>query len=74
MLNMTPRMGFPGSSMVKNPHGKAEDVDVIPGLGRYLGEGSGNPFQHSCLGNLIDRGAWQAIALEVTKSWSRLSN
>ena len=65
-LNWT-GMGFPGSSMVKNPHGKAEDVDVIPGLGRYLGEGSGNPFQHSCLGNPMNRGAWQATVLGVVR-------
>ena len=25
------------------------------------GEGNGNPLQYSCLGNLMDRGAWQAI-------------
>ena len=66
-------MGFLGSSMVKNPHGNAEDKASIPGLGRYLGEWSGNPLQYSCLGNLIDRGAWQAIVLGVTKSWSQLA-
>ena len=32
----------------------------IPGLGRAPGEGSGNPLQYSCLGNHMDRGAWQA--------------
>ena len=30
----------------------------IPGLGRYLGEGNGNPLQYSCLENPMDRGAW----------------
>ena len=29
---------------------------LIPGLGRFPGEGNGNPFQYSCLGNLMDRG------------------
>ena len=29
------------------------------------GEGSGNPCQYSCLGNLMDREAWQATAHEV---------
>ena len=33
----------------------------IPGSGRSPGEGSGNPLQYSCLGNPMDRGAWQAI-------------
>ena len=36
--------------MVKNlPN--AGDVGLIPGLGRYSGEGNGNPLQSSCLGN-----------------------
>ena len=30
-------------------------------------EGNGNPLQYSCLGNLIDRGAWQAIVHGVTR-------
>ena len=42
--------GFPAGSMVKNlPN--AGDVGSIPGLGRYSGEGNGNPLQSSCLGN-----------------------
>ena len=28
----------------------------------------GNPLQFSCLENSMDRGAWQAIVHEVTKS------
>ena len=34
------------------------DLGSIPGLGRTLGEGNGNPLQYSCLENSIDRGAW----------------
>ena len=30
-------------------------------LGRSAGEGNGNPLQDSCLGNAMDREAWQAI-------------
>ena len=33
---------------------------MIPGLGRCIGGGNGNPFQYSCLGNSMDRGAWRA--------------
>ena len=33
----------------------------IPGSGRSPGKGNGNPLQYSCLGNLMDSGAWQAI-------------
>ena len=32
----------------------------IPGSGTSHGGGPGNPLQHSCLGNPVDRGAWWA--------------
>ena len=37
-------MGFCGGSVVKNPPHYAEDLSSIPGLGRSLGEGNGNPL------------------------------
>ena len=40
--------------------------------GYCIGGGHGNPFQHSCLENLMDRGAWWAIVHRVAKSWTRL--
>ena len=40
---------------------------LIPGSGRSPGGGNGNPFQYSCLGNPMDRGAWQAIVHWVIK-------
>ena len=49
--------------MVQNPPASAEDsrdTGLIPGSGRRPGEGHGNPFQYSCLGNPMDRGAWRA--------------
>ena len=55
-----PYGGFPGGSVLKNLPANAEDMGSIPGLGRSPGEGNGNPFQYSCLGNPMDRGAWQA--------------
>ena len=39
---------------------QAGDTDFIPGLGRSLGEGNGNPLQYSCLKNSMDKGACQA--------------
>ena len=39
----------------------------IPGWGRSPGGGNGNPLQYSCLGNPVDRGAWQATAYGVAK-------
>ena len=35
----------------------------IPGSGRSPGEGSGNPLQHSCLENPMDRGAWKVRSM-----------
>ena len=67
-------MGFPGRSVVKNPPANAGDVGSIPGLGRSPGEGNGNPVQYACLGNPMDRGAWQAIVHEGCKSQIRLSD
>ena len=40
----------------------------IPGLGRFPWGGHGNPLQHSCLENPMDRGAWQATVHRVAKS------
>ena len=57
----------PDGSVVKNPPARVRDVGSIPGLGRSHGEGNGNPFQYSCLGNPMDRRAWQAIVHGVTK-------
>ena len=47
--------------------GNAGDDGSIPGLGKSPGEGNGNPLQYSCLENLMDRGAWQAIVPAVAK-------
>ena len=58
-------MGFPGGSVVKNRPANAGDTGLIPGLGRSLGEGNGNPLQYSCLGNLTDEGDCQATACGV---------
>ena len=61
--------------VVKNPPantGDIRDAGSIPELGRSPGEGSGNSLQYFCLENPMDRGAWQATAHRVTKSWTRL--
>ena len=63
-------MHFPDDSVAKYPPDNAGDVSWIPGLERSLGEESGNPLQCSCLGNPMDRGAWQGPIHEVTKSWT----
>ena len=51
-------LDFPGGSDGKASAYNAGNLGSIPGLGRSPGEGNGNPFQYSCLGNPMDRGAW----------------
>ena len=48
------------AQLVKNP--PEGDLGSIPGSGRSPGLGSGNPLQYSCLGNPMDRGAWQGYS------------
>ena len=50
------------------------DLGSIPGLGRYPGEGNGNPLKYSCLKILMDGGAWLATVHGVTKTQTQLSN
>ena len=56
---------------VKNP---PADAGYVRDLGKILGQedspggGHGNPLQSSCLGNAMDRGAWQAIVQKVANS------
>ena len=45
----------------------------IPGSGRSLGGGNGNPLQYSCLDNPMGRGAWWATVHGIPKSRTRLS-
>ena len=52
----------------------AEDPGSVPGLGRSLGGGNGNPLQYSCLENPMDRGAWRATVHGVAKSQTQLSD
>ena len=66
--------GFPGGSDDKESACNAEDLGLVPGLGRSPGEGNGNPLQYSFLENPMDRGVWWATAHGVTKSRTRLSN
>ena len=51
-------MDFPGGSDGKASAYNVRDLGSIPGLGRFPGEGNGNPLQYSCLENPMDRGAW----------------
>ena len=63
--------------MVKNPPANQE-TGSIPGSGRSLGGGNGNPLQCSCLENPVDRGAWWAtahgVAKELDATWQLKNN
>ena len=48
--------------------GDIRDMGLIPGSGRSLGGGHGNPFQYSSLENSMDGGAWQATVRRVTQN------
>ena len=61
-------MCFPRGSVVKNLTDKAGEAGLIPGFERAPGKGNGSPFQYSCLGNPMDRGAWRATVHGVAKS------
>ena len=61
-------MGFPGGSDRKESACNAGDWGSIPGSGRSLGEGNGNPLQNSCLENPMDGGAWWAAVHVVAKN------
>ena len=61
--------GFLCGSAGKESACDAEDLDLIPGLGRSPGEGKVYPRQYSGLENSMD-----CIVHGVSKSWTRLSN
>ena len=65
--------GLLGGSAVKNPYVNAGDANSVPESGRSPGGGKGNWLKYSLLENSMDRGSWQDIVHEVTKSQTRLS-
>ena len=61
-------MGFPGGSDGKESAFNTGNLGLIPGSGRYPGEGNGNPLQYSGLENSVDRGTWWATVHGVAES------
>jgi len=66
-------LGLPGGSVVKNLPANAGNTGLIPGSGRSLGEGNGNPLQYSCLEksyglrNLVGYSPWGCKELDMTE-------
>ena len=54
--------------MVKNPPANVGDTGSIPGSERSPRGENGNPLQHSCLENSMDRGAWWATVYGAAES------
>ena len=50
-----------------------KDAGLIPGSGRFSGEGNGNPLQYPCLGNPKDRGGWRATVHGITRAGENLA-
>ena len=57
-------LGIPCGSAGKEFPCNVGDLDLIPGLGRSLGEGKGYPLQYSGLEN----------SMGLPKSWTQLSD
>ena len=67
-------LGFLDGSDGKDSACIVGDPGLIFGWGESPGEGNGNPLQDPCLGNPLDRGAWQATVSGVSKSWTQLGD
>ena len=65
--------GFSDYSVVKDLPANSGGMGQIHRSGRSPGEENGNPLQYSCLGNPIDREAWQATVHRVSKESDTIS-
>ena len=80
ILNMKPFLinidlsKFLGGSDIKESACNVGNSGSISVSGRSPGEGNGNPLQHSCLENSMDRGAGRATVHGIAKSRTRLSD
>ena len=59
-LNIKKLKSWQGGSVVKNLLAMQETWFRSLGWEDTLGRENGNPLQHCCLGNPMDRGAWRA--------------
>ena len=64
------------AQMIKNLPAMQEmwvgDVGLIPGFGRFPGEGNGYSLQYLCLENSMDRGTWWATVHGIANSQTQL--
>ena len=67
-------LDLPGGSDAEESASNAGDLNFIPGLGRFPGEGKGYPLQDSGLENSMDSGVWQVAVHGVAKTETQLSD
>ena len=60
-------LGLQSGASDKEP-GDAGDMGLIPGSGRFPGDGNGSPHQRSCLENTMDKTAWWATSMGLQES------
>ena len=71
---------FPGGSDCEESACNTEDPGSVPGSGRSLGEGNGNPLQDPCLGNfhgqrsLVGDSPWGHKELDMTEQLTHTHN
>ena len=63
----------PSGSHGKNPACNVGDLGSIPGSGRSLREGNGNPLQYSCLEKSHGQRSLAGYSPWGRKSWTQLS-
>ena len=59
--------GISGGLVSKESACNVGEQGTIPELGRSPGERHGNPLQYSCLGDSMERGAWQTAVHEIPR-------
>ena len=59
--------GFPGGSYSKESACSSGDIGFNPWVGKIAWRGNGNPFQCSCLGTPMNRGAWRHKESDMTE-------
>ena len=69
LFSLSHQNGFRGHSAGKESACNKGNIGLIPGSGRYPGEGNGHPPQYSGMENSMD-----CIVDGVTKNWTQLSN
>ena len=72
MTSLSLSLSFPGGSDGKTFVYNAGDLGLIPGSGRFPGEGNGNLLQYYCLESPTDRGCYSPWGVKESDMTERL--